>query len=231
MKKEFNIWWKLTPIAAILTVASWVGWFYVKDHRPDWPLWMRFSLLICIFLPNMYLSIFALWHWRTRYKGRWHPFAWAVAFVLWWTYLPALGYFLGEILPDMRGKGAYATPPEYPDDPPSLLKQYQYVKSVCYILGWVLLAWAFYASVTIAFAHWMMIDLFVDKLPEGVPKDISANMAKILVAFFTAQKTSFAIVGIAGICSTVGAILLCISQRMRWRLLDEKEKSEIKKGT
>ena len=231
MKKGFNIWWKLTPIAAALTVASWVGWFYVKDHRPDWPLWMWFSLLVCMTLPNIYLSIFAFWHWRTRHKGRWHPFTWAVAFALWWTYFPALLYFLGEILQDMRGKGAYATPAEYPDDPPSLPKQYQYVKSVCYILGWVLLAWAFYASVTIAFAHWMMIDLFVDKLPEGVPKDISANMAKILVTLFTAQKDSFAIVGIAGVCSTAGAILLCISQRIRWRLLNEKYKSELTKKT
>jgi hypothetical protein len=37
--QRFNVWWKITPLAAILTVLTWLGLMYIKFEEPELSLW------------------------------------------------------------------------------------------------------------------------------------------------------------------------------------------------
>lgn len=229
MKERFNIWWKLTPVAAVLTVLTWFGIMYIRFEEPELSLWIIFLLYAGLLFPNIYLSTFSLWHWKIRYRGRW-PFAWAIMFVLWWGYLPGLGYFLLYILPEMRGNDPYSKPPEAHAQPSPLPSKYRYVKSTCFIVGSSLLFFGVLWAIITAIAFWMMIGVCRAGLPRSVPERISADAAQALDTIFLAMALMQTYVAVAAVCAGLGGILLCVSQRMRWRLLDQKEKETLEEN-
>jgi hypothetical protein len=221
-----NIWWKLTPLAAVLTVLTWLVLMYIKFEEPELSLWHLLPIYVGLWLPNAYLSTFALWHWKTRYQGRW-PFAWAIAFVLWWAYLPGLAYFLSYILPELRGKDPYSKPPEALVLPDPLPQKYRYLKSAFFIIGSFLVLWGLFATVVVAIAHWCIVPVFNDAIPQNIPEKFSQETGSALLMFSTSVSVMFTTVAISGMATALGAILLYFSQRIRWRLLDEKEKEII----
>ena len=75
MHGEMNkktIWWRLTPIAFWLTAASL--FVFLAWHASEWkpPLLVIVLLWFGLFMPNLYLTAFSLWHWKFRYRGT-HP--------------------------------------------------------------------------------------------------------------------------------------------------------------
>lgn len=225
-EQRFNVWWKLTPLAAVLTVLTWLCLMYIKFEEPELSLWYLLPLCIGLLLPNAYLSTFALWHWKTQYRGRW-PFAWAIAFVLWWAYLPGLAYFLSYIVPELRGKDAYSKAPEAMMPPVHLPKEYRYLKSAFFVVGSFLVLWGLFATVVVAIAHWCIVPVFTDAIPQNIPEKFSQETGSALLMFSASVSVMFTTVAISGMATALGAILLYSSQRMRWRLLDEKDKESI----
>jgi hypothetical protein len=221
-----NIWWKLTPLAAVLTVLTWLVLMYIKFEEPELSLWHLLPIYVGLLLPNAYLTTFALWHWKTRYRGRW-PFAWAIAFVLWWAYLPSLTYFLAYILPELRENDPYSKPPEALLSPGPLPQKYRYLKSAFFIIGSFLVLWGLFATVIVAIAHWMMVPILRETIAPKIPEEFSRGTGRGLLTCTLAMSVMFTTVAISGMTTAVVAILLYFSQRMRWRLLDEKDKESI----
>jgi hypothetical protein len=223
VKKQFNIWWKLTPVAAVLTVAGWLGWMFIKTLSPAWWPWLLICIWLCLFCPNMYLSAFSLWHWKTRYRGRW-PFAWAVAFVIWWAYLPSLVYFLSYVLPELRGKDAYSKPPEAYPQISQLPPKYTYLKSTCFVVGLFLVVFGLVSATVTLIAHFAIWNVFEESLPAQIGKPFTESMSNALWCGSQAGKVTVATSFICAVGAGIGAILLVVSQRIRWRLLEEQEK-------
>lgn len=226
MKEEFSIWWKLTPAAAILTVIGWLGWMLLRMQGPGWWPWLLVCIWICLFCPNMYLSAFALWHWKTRYRGRW-PFAWAVAFIIWWAYLPGLVYFLSYVLPELRGRDAYSKPLESYSQASALPPKYTYLKAICFVVGLFLVIFGLVAATVTLIAHFSIWNVFEDILLQQVGKRFTESMSNALWCGSQVGKVTVATSFLSALGASVGAVLLVVSQRIRWRLLDEKQKESI----
>ena len=242
MKQKNNIWWKLAFASALVDVLAmpvWIGSHFGCVPRfmpiPAMPL-----VLALLALPVVYLLIFVLWHWRTRYAGR-HHLAWPILFVVtsWplFSTLPgsvftALAYCALHLVPDARGKGAYAcevapltlSPPATP-----LPKGYQLAKSACFVVGWALVIVGLVAAATTCVLDFMIWNVFEQTLPNQIGKEFTKAVSSTLWGAGQIAKVTGLTSLLAVVAATVGAILIQVSQRLRWRLLDEMEKEELKK--
>ena len=232
MNKEINIksniWWKLAKISAISTIVLIVLLGYRRVEELDWPLWCVIVSIVFTVISNLYLSVFSLWHWKTRYKGQ-YPFAWCLFFVYCWFVVPSLVYFFSHILPDINGKGIYAKPPDIPELS-SLQSKYKIVKSFCFVSGWVLICLGIIYSIRFFVAELTISDLFRDALVAHSPKDITDATAQAVIVYSRCMTFTSIMLFISSICIALGGLLIYASQRIRWRLLEEEEKEEIKKS-
>lgn len=242
MKDKLNIWWKLAVASAVLDIVTIPVWIYLGLGRfpESCPIWPTVPLCGMLSLPVIYLVVFALWHWRTRYAGKCH-LAWPILFGI--TALPllhtlpcvvltALVYFFLHLVPDMRSKGAYALPPTFVVVPPAspLPNNNQIAKSACFIVGWLLVIGGVFAGAITCIAHWVIWNRFEDILPGEVGKQMTDGIAKSLYLASQIGKITVITCLLSVLAAAVGAVLIQVSQRMRWRLLDEQEKEEIRKS-
>jgi hypothetical protein len=242
MNRILNIWWKIAFIAAVFDVATLPVWIII--HFGLYGKFIPIPLLIPLFailaLPVAYLLIFSLWHWRTRYVGR-HPLAWPILFVItaWplFSTLPgsvfaSVAYCLLNILPDARGRGAYAPSVPLALSPPAspLPANYQLAKSACFVLGWSMVIGGVLAAATTCIGVFVIWNRFEIMIPHQIGQQFTESMSSALWVGSQVAKVCGVTCLLAAIAAAGGAVLIQISQRLRWRLLDEQDKEEIKKG-
>jgi hypothetical protein len=236
MKRKLNIWWKLALVSAVLDVLTLPVWVFLHLGRfpESYPIPLVVPLCALLSLPVLYLTIFALWHWRTGYAGR-HHLAWLILFVVtaWPLFqtLPgsvfvALAYCLVHLVPDARGRGAYATPPSVQVRPPAtpLPRSYRLAKSACFVLGWVLVVGGVLAAAITCGADILIWNNFQDTLPHETGKVLSESKASALWVACQIAKTTSVTCLLSALATALGAVLIQISQRLRWRLLDESQR-------
>jgi len=224
MQDEMNkntIWWRITPGAFWCTAISLIA-FSVSRTSVWKPSTLVLVLLwIGLFLPNLYLTAFSLWHWKFRYRGS-HPVAWAVAFPIFWAYAPALLYFSQHINPDRKGKNQYGNigTSVLPCHVPG---RYNTLRSVSFVLGSAMLVWASIASILLTGTYHILF--------KKIDQAISLNAGKVLTtgdvqALHLAHRMNefyLVLLCVAAIAGAIGGILLYLSNNFRWRL---KEKDE-----
>lgn len=228
MNDKTTIWWRLCPVAALLTVAGLFGFCAIKFEWIELSVWLTIPVYFATFLPNLYLTSFSLWHWRTRHRGA-HPFGWALAFALFWAYLPALAYFWLHIDPDMRNRRQYSlgfSKPELPRYP----QKYNILRSALFVVGGAMVFWGIFSSVTITVAHFVIFDVFDDTVMRHVGKGLTQGEVNALHISSFIHRLTMATAGISALAGSVGGLLLALSQRIRWRLLDQKEKESLQQG-
>ena len=255
MKKKINnrltIWWKLaiaSVIINILTIPLWVllrwGEILLMYQNKLMPTYAHYSLIIfcsILAIPLVYFSVFCIWHWRTRYAGK-YPLSWPILVVLtYWpniiTTLPgsffiAIVYFFMHIIPDLKEKGVYANPPSIRIDSsaPKLPKSFELAKSACFTIGWALLVLSLLAASLTLKANFTIWNVIANRIPQLVGEPFSEKFAEAFIGIIEITKicviTSFlCVIGIA-----IGAIFIYTSQKLRWRLLEDEEKEELKKS-
>jgi hypothetical protein len=239
MKQNLNIWWKIAFASAVLDVVTLPVWIALQMGRvpKSFPLALTVPLTAFLALPVVYLFVFSLWHWRTRYAGR-HHLTWPILFVLTgWPILStlpgsvftSLAYFFLHLLPDARGRGIYATPPVRTLAPPAspVPKKYQLAQSACFVLGWILVIGGLFAAAETCKAHFAIWNYFDHALLREVGKELTkAKFNALWVGSQTGKITVLACL-FSALASAVGAGFIYVSQRLRWRLLDEQEKEEL----
>jgi hypothetical protein len=127
----------------------------------------------------------------------------------------------------LRGKDPYSKPPEALVSSGPLPQTYRYLKSAFFIIGSFLVLWGLFATFAVAIAHWCIVPVFNDAIPQNIPEKFSQETGSALLMFSTSVSVMFTTVAISGMATALGAILLYFSQRIRWRLLDKKEKESI----
>ena len=216
-----TIWWRLTPVAAWLTIASLIGldvW-----RKSDWnpPFVVAVLLWIIVAAPILYLNAFVLWHWKYRYRGD-HPVAWAVAFPILIFCVPALFYFILHVNLDRESKKQYAA--TGPTTPAVLPSRYNILRSVCFVVGGTMLGWASFAAVCTTITY----GIFFDKLDRAVTCKAGKMLTSAEVqAFHASHEINTMLVGficLTAICAALGGILLAVSQSIRWRLKEQEER-------
>ena len=239
MKRKLSIWWKMAFASTaldVLTLPVWVS-LHLGRFPESYPIPLVVPLCALLSLPVLYLTIFALWHWRTRYAGRQH-LAWLILFVAsaWPLFqtLPgsvfvALAYCVAHLVPDARGRGSYAAPPSVPVRPPAspLPRDYSLAKSACFVLGWSLVVGGVIAAAITCGADILIWNNFQNTLPHETGKVLSESKASALWVASQIAKTTSVTCLLSALASTVGAVLIQISQQLRWRLLEEHERQRI----
>jgi len=251
MKNTLNIWWKFAIASATLDILTLPVWMclefdvfgldsligsVVRNHSP---LWLIIPISAVLTLPVIYLIVFIFWHWHTRYVGQ-HQLAWPILFAvtIWPLFkepgcvLTALLYFFLHVVPDIRCKGAYVSQLSVSRTQPqaSLPKSYQLAKSACFVLGWSLVIGGLLAATIMCVAHFLIWNRLEATLPGVVGTQITDQITTILwLASQIGKITGFTSL-LSVIAAAIGAALIQVSQRMRWRLLDEQEKEELRKS-
>ncbi|MCC5849537.1 MAG: hypothetical protein JJU29_15760 [Verrucomicrobia bacterium] len=128
--KGAALWWKLAFVcAAILLLSLPLRLLTVLDFLDI----LYSNIAIPLFVPigflhkslGIFLAVFCLWHWHTRHAGR-YPLAWLIVFMLTSAEIfffhvgftfATLAYTSFHLIPDVRGRGAYAYQPS--KTPPS----------------------------------------------------------------------------------------------------------------
>jgi hypothetical protein len=218
MKKD-SIWWRLTPLAACLTLAGMIGLSQWQEAKWVPPLYTAMPLGLAIALPILYLNAFALWHWKYRYRGN-RPVAWAVGLPLLAFCIPALLYFALHINPDRVGKGPYSTI-EPVCDKSHLPGKYNILRSVCFVVGGALIGWASFASIILTVAFSIIFS--------KVDRAVSLNAGKVLTAgdvqaLHWSYEATCLFVGClcaVAVSGALGGILLYLSNNLRWRLREK----------
>lgn len=221
MNDKTTIWWRLCPVSALLTVAGLVGFCAIRFEWIELSLWFAIPVSFLVFLSNLYLTSFSLWHWRMRHRGA-HPFGWALAFALFWAYLPVLAYFCLHIDPDMRDKRQYRSGFEKPELP-RYPQKYNILRSVLFVVGGAMVFWGIFSSIAITIAHFVIFDLFDDTVMRNVGKGLTQGEANALHISSFIHRLTMAMAGTSALAGSVGGLFLALSQRVRWRLLDQKE--------
>lgn len=232
-------WWKLAFVSAAVDVVTLPIWAILHFGllSESFPIPLVGPLCAVLALPVLYLTVFSLWHWRTRYAGR-HHVAWLILFVVSaWPLLEtlpgsvfvALAYCIVHLVPDARARGPYASPPTLRVNPPTtpLPKSYALAKSTCFVLGWALVVGGILvAAITCG------VDIFIwNEWQDTIPHEIGnvltdSKGAALWVACQIAKTTSITCL-LAAIAAAVGAVLIQISQRLRWRLLEEQDRQKM----
>jgi hypothetical protein len=235
-------WWKLAFVSAAIDVVTLPAWVILHFGllSESFPIPLVVPLSAVLALPVLYLMTFAVWHWRTRYAGR-HHLAWLILFVItaWPLFqtLPAsvfvaLAYCVVHLVPDARGRGAYATPPAPRVRPPAspLPRSYRLAKSACFVLGWVLVVGGVLAAAITCVTDIAIWNLFQDTIPNETGKVLTESKASALWVACQIAKTTSITCLLSALAAAAGAILIQISQRLRWRLLDEQDRQIIMKS-
>jgi len=192
----------LCGIVATQTVSRW------RDLTPQWIVWL---VLLVAVVANWYLTVFAIWHWRTRYAGK-RPFAWAVFFVYGQFVLPSVFYFFEHILPDIRRRADYApsvTAPIQPPPPPTR----EMVKSFCFVVGWVLIFWATVAAVANMTVFAVLYPYVADCVAANVPKEFSPRIANAILWGINLYTFTVGFLGFCCVAASIGGVLLYASRR------------------
>ena len=246
--KKLNIWWKLALVSAIINIVTFPGWVLLRfggilfgDLYEEYGHYSIIFLCWFLVIPLVYFSVFCLWHWRTRYAGKYH-IVWPIfTVVTYWpgglTTLPgsffvAIIYFFMHILPDIRRKGAYANPPKLVIDPPAtpLPKKYTLLKTACFATGWSLIIIGLHAAILSCIAHFFIWGVFASRIPHLVGDPFTYKISKGLLLAVDVSKICVVSSLLCAITTAIGAIFIQISQRIRWRLLEEEEKKELRKS-
>jgi hypothetical protein len=232
-------WWKLAFVSAAIDVVTLPAWVILHFGLLSelFPIPLIVPLCAVLALPVLYLTTFAVWHWRTRYAGR-HHLAWLILFVVtaWPLFqtLPAsvfvaLAYCVVHLVPDAQGRGAYATPPvtrvQPPSSPPP--RSYRLAKSACFVLGWVLVVSGVLAAAITCVIDIAIWNTYQDTIPNETGKVLSESKGSALWVACQIAKTTSITCLLCVMAAGVGAVLIQISQRLRWRLLEEQERQKI----
>lgn len=234
-----GIWWKVLFISAAINIVTLPLWIMIhfQGFPESYPIPLYQPLFVILILPVIYLHIFSLWHWRTRYGGN-HHIAWPILFVVtaWplFSMLPAsvfiaLAYCFLNLVPDARGVGAYKNPASPALLPPAtpLPKSFQLVKSACFVLGWTMVVGGVFAALVTCLADFHIWNIFESTLPNEIGNQFTESMSNALWCASQIAKTTSLTCLLATLAAAVGAVLIQISQRLRWRLLEEQEKEEL----
>ena len=204
----------------------------------EWiPLLLPFFATVTV--SGTYLVVYCFWHLRTRYAGR-HALSWTILLVLTTglvlntfsasLIIPIL-YCLLHVLPDAKRKGLYATPPVFKVRARAtpLPSSYSTAKSVCFVLGWFFILAGILSTLSIHIANTLIWDAFRSALPGYVGETFTQDLVAPLEVAVTIAK----IMSWGGLLSTLscglGAILLLISQKLRWRMMEEEELDQLRK--
>jgi hypothetical protein len=247
---KLNIWWKLCITSAIISILTYPSWCFFNWSDKIFPSSDKLAtilapygyiILVCYWLlcfPLSYFSVFCIWHWRTRYAGC-HHILWPIitVFTLWPTpasplsgsFLVAFAYFFLHIIPDIRQKGVYATPPitRIQNPATSIPKQYLLVKSACFTIGWSLISLSLIYSIMTLIASFVILDILAARLPELIGQTITKKISSALVLSTDVSKTCIVTNVFCAIMAAIGAIFVFISQNLRWKLLGEVDKMNI----
>lgn len=245
---KLNIWWKLAIVSLIINILTIPIWALLRwgeilfPHKDRIPSYAHYGLVVTCWLlavPLVYFAVFCVWHWRTRYAGKNH-LAWPVLVVTtYWpniiTTLPgsffvAIVYFFMHILPDIRGKGVYANPPDLVITPPAtpLPAKFQLMKSACFTIGWGIIIISLLASTTALIANFTIWNIVAKRIPSLVGHTFTEKNAMAYIGLIDITKICVITNYFFAITAVVGGIVIYISQRLRWRLLEEEEKEEIR---
>lgn len=249
-KRKLNIWWKLAVASAFINIISFPFWILLRFadvlfNDEYYFEYAHYSFLIVCWLcaiPIIYFGIFCIWHWRTRYKGK-NPIAWPIFTVLtYWpgglTFLPgsffvAIVYFFMHIIPDIRNKGPYSEKPselEISHSVAPLPKKYKLAKGACFVTGWALIILGLYTVILSTIAHFTIWDIFAQRIPHLVGEKITHQISKALLLSVDVSKISVVSSVLCAFLTVIGAIFIQVSQKLRWRLLEEEEKEELRKS-
>jgi len=236
-----GLWWNLAFVAAIMCFAALPVWLLMHFGYRFWgssfPIPMIPPVLVVLALPVFYLTVFALWHWRTRYAGRQH-IAWLILFGL--SALPssialprvvfvALAYSFMNLLPDALGIGAYAMAPTVTVRPPAspLPKRFALAKSACFVIGWVLVVGGVLTAATTCITAIIVWNKMQEAIPYEVGKVLTESKGSTLWVSSQIAKASSVTSLMSVIAAAVGAALIQVSQRLRWRLLEEQDRQKL----
>lgn len=233
---ELRVWWKLAFASSFLSVVTFPVWLalHFGELSDILPIPFVPALYVVLSIPAVYLCIFSLWHWRTRYAGQ-HHLAWLILFCItaWplFQFLPAstvvaVVYCFVHLVPDARGSGAYIFPlkVEFPPLATPLPERYKIIKSSCFVLGWSLIIGSILAAITTCIADIVIWNSFQQTIPHHTGKIFSEAVASALWIASQIAKTSSATCLISTIACAIGAVLIQISQSLRWKLLDNEER-------
>jgi|GEM_PF-1704566 len=237
-----TIWWRLAFLSAVLnviTVPVWIS-LHFGNFPESFPIYLVAPMFGVLWMPVVYLSVFTLWHWRTRYAGRRH-LGWLILFVItsWPVFqnLPGsvfvvLAYFVVHLIPDAQDRGIYATPHliEVPRPASPLPQGYQLTKSACFVFGWSLVFGGILCAAVTCWVAFVIWNSFQYTIANETGNILSESMTSALwVAAQVAKITSVTCL-LSALAVAVGAVLIQVSQRLRWRLLDELGRQKLLKS-
>ena len=240
--KKLNIWWKLAIVSLVINIISIPFWIFLYFStialRPIIPPHLTWLLFAFFALSSGYFSVFVIWHWRTRYAGSNHLIWPILAVILLWpnfvllmsgTIFISLAYFFMHVFPDIRKKGAYAISPVIEVKPPAspIPPKYQLARSACFTLGWALLILGIASALLSCWSHFVCWNALEQALPGLVGKPFTKDKSDALILASYVGKTAVLTNVVCSLGIALGGILLYISQRMRWRLLDDHEKEKL----
>lgn len=220
--KTLTIWQKLAVAAAALCVLAIITYFPVGlAFTFNKARWLGKTWWVVAIPSNLYLSLFALWHWRTRYAGK-RAFGWALFFLGIQFILPAVCYFFAHILPDIRHSGAYA--PSAPETVPPLPlpPEYENRKSFCFVVGWGLVSWAVLLTLLFLLCWEMILYIYLDTVPTIGPQRSSQELANLLEFSGRIFRVGVWSMGGGTFVAALGAIFLYMSQRMKWNIAEQE---------
>lgn len=136
-----------------------------------------------------------------------------------------------HVIPDIRKKGLYANQPviKNPSSPSHQLpKYYQTIRVTCLTIGIGLLVTGVYANIVTFIGNYVVWNIFASRIKQMAGENITIKVrdALLLAVDMNLFCTLFSL--LLALMAVIGAILLYISQRMKWRLMEEDEKAELR---
>jgi len=190
------------------------------------PLWVPIYWVLAT--PVLYLCVFCLWHWRTRFKGK-HPYAWAplfvvgplaVPFLLHFYSVPCLLYFLVHVVRDIFGTGSYApngdshAPPRFP----AIDKRYSYVGTSCSIAGWALVGFGLFSAVVQSGVTWVIFDVFEETAAAYDGRTLTTSETSALILMSRIAIMMVVTCTCSAASAALGGVLLYLGERFSKRL-------------
>lgn len=215
-----SIWWRLTPVAFWFTLIGlpvFLGW-----RRLDWdvPPLVAIPLGLGVAVSNLYLTGFALWHWKFRYRGS-HPVAWAAAFPLFWSILPPMLYYATHVIRDTRNRKPYANTEAETET--RLPGYYAGLRSAVFVVGGALLGWS---AVAITWSAIMAVNMS-EKFDRVMARSVGTVLTlDHIQAFYTVHVSyRFLIILMCSLtlCSGSGHLLILFSRRLRLQIKAQEE--------
>lgn len=220
--KELTTWQKLAVTAAVLCVVAIIAYMPLGIASAfNKAKWLAAAWWMVAIPSNLYLSIFALWHWRTRYAGK-RALGWALFFFWMQFLLPAVCYFFTHILPDIRQRGAYAPAAPEPAPPLPIPPAYENRKSLCFVAGWGLVSWTVAATLIGLICWEMILYIYLDTVTQIGPQRSPQELAKLLELCGRIFRIGIWGMGACAFLAAIGAIFLYMSQRMKWNIAEQE---------